>query len=72
MSKLFGERMVTKHEIYHIMLNTPTIHCSHTEFNIDLRNKYCLIESELDSSDDDNVFVTSRTDEYSERLDTEL
>lgn len=40
MSKLLGDRMISKQEKYHLLLGLPIVHCSHPHsINIDLRNE---------------------------------
>ena len=37
MSKLIVYRIILKQEICYLMIGIPTVHCIHTEVNIDLR-----------------------------------
>jgi hypothetical protein len=84
MSKLLGERMMSKQESCHLMLGIPIVYCSHKQINIDLRNESRQVVVASSSSDPatsndasnvtpnaetDNVIVMSTIDAYGIRMD---
>ena len=72
MSKLIGDRMLSKQETCHLIMGLPLVSCSLNFIRINLLNDSSLIE--MDEFYDDNALPTtiSIIDAYSERLDKNI
>ena len=76
-SKLFGERAISRQESCHLMLSIPIVHCSHKLVNIDLRNENCKLNlqksaessTNFSSTKEDDLVIMSMIDAYACRLD---
>ena len=81
MSKLLGERMISKQEKCHLMLGISIVFCSHSQVNIDLEDegRLVIVQNENENNADpvgDSILeeqtniIMSRVDAYANRLDS--